>query len=125
MEELHICLSHIRVETICKILIKGMITGVRLDLNHSTMGQCASCEYGKATQKPIWKVCELSHSEKLGDEVHINIWGPLLVQTPGKQSYYSSFTEDHTYILYIHMLVSWVQSWTHFRLTNSLSLGYR
>ena len=67
MEDLHACLSHIGVRTICKILAKGMITGITLNPNHSTMGQCTSCEYRKATQKPIEKVCEPSHLGKLGD----------------------------------------------------------
>jgi len=56
MEDLHAHLSHIRVGTIRDMLAKGMITGVTLDLSHSTMGQCASCEYGKAMRKPIGKV---------------------------------------------------------------------
>ena len=51
MEDLHVHLSHIGVGTIHDMLVKGMITGVTLDLSHSTMGQCAFCKYGKATQK--------------------------------------------------------------------------
>ena len=49
MEDLHAHLSHIRVGTVREMLVKGMITGVELDPDHSTMGQCTSCEYGKAT----------------------------------------------------------------------------
>ena len=96
MEDLHARLSHIRVGTIHDMLVKGMITSVTLDPSHSTMGQCASCKYGKATQKPIGKVREPNRSAKLGDEIHTDVWGPSSIQTPGKQSYYSSFTNDHT-----------------------------
>ena len=38
MEELHCHLSHIGVGTICEMLAKGMMTGVMLDLDHSSMG---------------------------------------------------------------------------------------
>ncbi|KAF8547570.1 hypothetical protein OG21DRAFT_1380440, partial [Imleria badia] len=94
MEDLHVCLSHIGVGTICDMLAKGMITGVTLDPSHSTMGQCASCKYGKATRKPIGKVCELNQSDKLSNEIHTNVWGPSPIQTPGKRSYYCSFSDD-------------------------------
>ena len=73
MEDLHARLSHIGVGTICEMLATGMITGIILDPNHSTMGQYTSCEYRKATQKPIGKVCEPSHLGKLGDKIHTDI----------------------------------------------------
>ncbi|KAF8546799.1 hypothetical protein OG21DRAFT_1426093, partial [Imleria badia] len=91
MEDLHARLSHIGVGTIRDMLAKGMITGVMLDPSHSTM---ASCEYGKATRKPIRKVQEPNRSAKLGDKIHTDVWGPLPILTPGKQSYYSSFIND-------------------------------
>ena len=49
MEDLHACLSHIEIGTICEMLATGMITGIMLDSNHSSMGQYTSCEYRKAT----------------------------------------------------------------------------
>ena len=106
MEDLHAHLSHIRVRTICEMLATGMVTGVMLDPNHSTMGQCASCEYGKATRKPIGKVREPSHLGKLGDKIHTDIWGPSPVQTPGKHSYYSSFTDDHTCYTHVNLMAA-------------------
>ena len=73
IEDLHACFSHIGVETICRMLAKGMITGITLDPNHSIMDQCALCKYRKATQKPIEKVCEPSHSGKLDEKIHTDI----------------------------------------------------
>lgn len=55
MEELHAQLSHIGAGTVCEMLAKGMVTGVKLHLDHTTMGQCEACKYGKATHKPIGK----------------------------------------------------------------------
>ena len=52
MKDLHAHLSHIGTATIREMVSKGMITGVKLRID-SSMGQCPSCEYGKATRKPI------------------------------------------------------------------------
>ena len=60
------------------------------------MGACDSCEYAKASRKPIGKERDPPHREELGDEVHTDLWGPSPVQTPGHSSYYASFTDDHT-----------------------------
>lgn len=32
---------------------KEMVTGITLDHNYSSIGQCSSCEYGKATRMPL------------------------------------------------------------------------
>ena len=77
MEELHCRLFHIGVGTICEMLAKGMMTSVMLDLDHSSMGQCAACEYGKATCAPIGKARDPQCTENLSDEIHTNVWGPL------------------------------------------------
>ena len=57
LEDLHVCLSHIGTAMICNMVFKGMITGVKL-CTDSSMGQCSSCKYGKATRKPIETTCE-------------------------------------------------------------------
>ena len=95
MDELHARLSHIDTATIRNMLAKGMVTRVKLHPSHTTMGQCEVCKYGKATCKPIGKDRELKCCEKFGDEVHTDIWGPSLTQTPAKKTYYVMFTNDH------------------------------
>ena len=96
MKELHCCLSHIGVGTICEMLAKGMMIDVTLDPDHSSMGQCAACKYGKATCMPIGKARDPQRTENLGDKIHINVWGSSPIQAPGKWSYYCSFTDNHT-----------------------------
>ena len=104
MDKLHARLSHISTATIRDMLAKGMVTGVKLHLSHTTMGQCKACEYGKATRKPIGKDHEPKHCEKFGDEVHTDIWGPLPTQTPAKKMYYVTFTDDHTRYTHLHLM---------------------
>ena len=48
MAELHARLSHIGITTIREMITKGMSSGVALHPDHSDMGQCVACEYGKA-----------------------------------------------------------------------------
>jgi len=96
MEEMHQRLAHLTPSTIREMLDKGMIEGVKLDPNNSSMGQCESCEYAKATRKPIGKEHDPKRCEKLGNKVHTDLWGPSPVQMPGGKSYYVSFTDDHT-----------------------------
>ncbi|KIK79043.1 hypothetical protein PAXRUDRAFT_101698, partial [Paxillus rubicundulus Ve08.2h10] len=80
MEQLHVRLSHIGPALIRDMLSKGMVEGVKLDPLHQTMGQCESCEYGKAIRKPIGNVREPKRCEKFGDEVHTDVWGPSDIQ---------------------------------------------
>ena len=69
MEELHVHLSHIGVPTIRDMMVKGMISGVMLHLDHTEMGQCVACKYGKAACKPIGTICEPNCTAALGDKV--------------------------------------------------------
>ncbi|KAJ8594481.1 hypothetical protein M405DRAFT_700511, partial [Rhizopogon salebrosus TDB-379] len=94
MEEMHQHMAHLTPSTIQEMLDKGMIEGVKLDPNYTSMGQCKSCKYAKATRKPIGKERNPKQCENLGDEVHTDLWGPSLVQTPGGKSYYMLFTGD-------------------------------
>jgi len=100
MEELHAHLSHVSAAMICNMLAKGMVTGVKLHPDHTTMGQCEACEYGKATCKPIGKDHEPKCCEKFGNEVHTSVWRLSLMQTPAKKTYYVTFTDDHMRYVY-------------------------
>ena len=62
MEELHVHLSHIGVPTIRDMMAKVMISGVMLHPDHTEMGQCIACKYGKAARKPIGTICEPNHT---------------------------------------------------------------
>ena len=106
MEELHAHLSHVSTAMIRDMLAKGMVTGMKLHLDHTTMGQCEACEYGKATCKPIGKDREPKCCEKFGDDVHTDVWEPSPTQTPAKKTYYVTFTNDHTRYTHLSLLVA-------------------
>ncbi|KAG2117137.1 uncharacterized protein F5147DRAFT_543097, partial [Suillus discolor] len=68
--------------------------GIDLDAAEKIMDTCKSCEYTKATRKPIGKVCDPVYRESFGDKVHMDLWGPSPVRTPGHKEYFASFTDD-------------------------------
>ena len=54
IKELHWHMGHIAPETARQMVSKGAIKGIEID-SASEIQQCNSCEYAKATQKPIKK----------------------------------------------------------------------
>ena len=54
LEELHKRMGHIAPDTIKRMVRDGAIEGIEADIT-TTIQPCASCEYGKATRKPIKK----------------------------------------------------------------------
>ncbi|KAG2089618.1 uncharacterized protein F5147DRAFT_553883, partial [Suillus discolor] len=94
MREIHARLGHMAPSTIAQMIRDGAITGIVLDSSEATMESCESCEYVKATRKPIGKVRDPPRRESFGDEVHSDLWGPSPVKTPGQKEYFMSFTDD-------------------------------
>jgi hypothetical protein len=96
MRKAHTRLGHISPDSITKMIRTGVIIGIKLDPSDATMDKCDSCEYTKATHKPIGKIRDPPRREKSGDEVHSDLWGPSPVRTPGHKEYFVSFTDDFT-----------------------------
>jgi hypothetical protein len=95
IEELHHQMGHIAPEAAKQMVSSKAIKGIDIDLTFKIQ-QCNSCEYAKATQKPIKKDCQTPRATKFGNKIHSDVWGPLSIQTPGHKSYYVSFTDNHT-----------------------------
>ena len=75
IKELHHRMGHIAPETAKQMVSNGAIEGIDVDLA-SEIQQCDSCEYAKATQKPIKKNCQTPRAAKFGNEVHSDVWRP-------------------------------------------------
>ena len=103
LEKIHCWLGHIALETAKKMVSKGSVNGIDIDL--TTMIQhCNSCKYVKATRKPIKKTCKAPIATRFGDKIHSDMWGPSPVQTPGWKEYYISFTDDYTHWTHLKLL---------------------
>jgi hypothetical protein len=97
---LHWRLVHIAPNTICALIGKGAVEGVKLIDDHTPL-ICDSCEHVKSTCKPIRKECEAPLAKAFGDKVHSDLWGPMPIQSMGKWKYYITFTDNST--CYTHL----------------------
>ena len=48
----------------------------------------------------------MPRASKFGDKIHLDIWGPSPIQTPGHKEYYVSFTNDHTHWTHLWLLAT-------------------
>jgi hypothetical protein len=98
-------MGHISPETAEKLVARGFITGIKLDV--SPTGDpffCESCVYAKTTHKPVPKVREGNHTSAFGDEVHSDLWGPSPVETRAGKCYYITFTDDMSCLTHLYLL---------------------
>jgi hypothetical protein len=103
IEELHRRMGHIAPEAAKRMVKDQAVEGIDLDPS-SEIKSCASCQYAKMTRKPIQRTRVEPRASKFGEEIHSDLWGPSPVQTPGKRSYYVSFTDDYTRWVYLKLL---------------------
>jgi transposase InsO family protein len=76
-----------------RALVRSLaIQGVSL-VDDGQLLYCESCEYAKATQKPIEKEREAEQASAFGIEVHTDVWTPPL-QTLGGRKYHTTFMDD-------------------------------
>ena len=118
-------MGHIAPETANKIVSNGAIKGIEVDPS-TTIQSCDSCEYAKTTQKPIKKTRVEPLASKFGDEIHSDVWGPSPVQTPGRNEYYVSFTDNYTRWTHLQLLATKYQvfgAYKDFKVGQNSTLG--
>ena len=79
LEELHRKIGHIAPEAAKRMVSSGAVDRTELDLT-STIQACNSCQYAKATRKPISKVWVAPRAKNFSDEIHSDVWGPSPVK---------------------------------------------
>ena len=79
-------MGHISPEAARRLVSEGVIEGIKIDKS-TQLRSCNSCEYAKATQKPIRMVRKTPRALEFVKEINSDLWGPSLVQTPGKKEY--------------------------------------
>ena len=68
IEELHCRMGHILPKAMRHLVSEGEIVGIEIDQSIQ-LWACNSCEYAKATQKPIRKIHEMPHESEFGEEI--------------------------------------------------------
>ena len=105
VEELHRRMGHIAPEAAKQMVSNKSVEGIEVDIA-TTIQHCDSCEYAKATRKPIKRTREAPRAARFGEEIHSDVWGPSPIQTPGRKEYYVSFTDDHTRWTHLQLLAT-------------------
>ena len=95
MRTLHKQLGHTATSTIRALVCSGAIQGILLKDNRQPL-YCKSCEYAKATRKPIKKERQTTPASAFGKEIHTDVWGPSELQTLGGRKYYLTFTDNYS-----------------------------
>ena len=88
---LHRRLGHIALDSIRNLIRNNVINGIQL-IDDKTDFFCESCEYTKATRKPINKERQSNLATSFGDEIHSDLWGPSRTSTISGRKYYVTFT---------------------------------
>jgi len=92
---LHQQLVHIAPDTLCALVSRGTVEGIKLIDNQVPL-ICDSCKHGKSMRKVIQKERQTPLARAFGDEVHTDMWGPSPTLSVGKRKYYITFTDDST-----------------------------
>ncbi len=103
IDELHRKLGHIGHDTARILVEKGLVKGVELD-RESKPSLCASCEWGKGHRKAVQRVREDERAMAVGEEIHLDLWGPAPVETINHKEYLISFMDDNSCYTVIYFL---------------------
>ena len=102
---MHRCLVQITLDSIQKMVKRGIVEGVQLIDNSATI-TCKACKQAKATHKEIQKEHKALLSDALSEEIHSDVQGPSPIPSLGRRRYYVMFTNDfscHTWLTSMRM----------------------
>ena len=114
IDELHRRLGHVSYDSIKRLVTKGLVRGIKLDLE-SKPSFCSSCEWGKGHRKAIARFREDGNANAVGEEVHSDIWGPASVETINHKEYFISFTDDYSRFMIIYLIRKKSEAFDYYR----------
>jgi hypothetical protein len=93
LHDLHERMGHISPIVVRDLVWKGMIEGMELTDGNVDF-QCRPCILAKTKRSSVAKEREGEQGEAFGDEIHLDLWGPVQVKTFGGRSHFISFMDD-------------------------------
>jgi hypothetical protein len=103
IDELHCHIGHVSHSAVRASVWKKLVLGIELDkLSEATV--CESCKWEKGVWKEIQKTCDGNCAMAIGNEVHLDLWGPAPIETINWKEYYVSFTDDHSRYTHLFLL---------------------
>jgi hypothetical protein len=102
--ELHRRMGHIATNVVKHLVVKGLVTRIRLKDSPEPFTHCNLCVYAKAQRQSIPDIREGPHATEYGAEVHSDVWGPSKIATLAGRRCYVSFTDDFTHETHLYLL---------------------
>ncbi|KAG7440802.1 uncharacterized protein BT62DRAFT_877093, partial [Guyanagaster necrorhizus] len=95
LNELHCLIGHLSINTAKKLIKDQLVDGLKLDKGISTSKeQYPLYLHGRIMRKVMSKTRENNASERVDDQVHSDIWGPVIIETLQHKKYYVTFTDN-------------------------------
>ena len=94
ISEAHRKLGHISHSAVRNAILTGQITGIELDMD-SKPKFCEPCVKAKSARIPFPQKSD-TRTEKYGERVHWDLWGPASVRSLNGNHYVAARTDDHT-----------------------------
>ncbi|KAG7443434.1 uncharacterized protein BT62DRAFT_903429, partial [Guyanagaster necrorhizus] len=98
LNKLHCLMSHFPVDAAKKLMKDQLVDGLELDEGIPiSKEQYPSCLHSRMMRKAMSKTRENDASERVDDQVHSDMWRPVMIETPQHKKYYVTFTDDASY----------------------------
>ena len=113
INEFHRRMGHVNHEDLRRMVEKGMVTGIELDMS-SKADFCETCVKSKATRKPFPKETKTEY-KSYGDKVVSDVWGPAPVKSLGGKHYYLLFKDLFSHEERIYFLNQKSEVFDHYK----------
>ena len=113
INELHKRMGHVNNDDLRRMVEKGMVTGIKLDMS-SKPGFCEVCVKSKAARKPFPKESITEH-KTYGAKVVADVWGPAPVKSIGGKEYYLLFKDLFSHEERIYFLKQKSEVFDHYK----------
>ena len=113
INELHQRMGHVNHEDLRRMVEKGMITGISLDMS-SKAEFCESCIKAKAARKPFLKESKSKYFS-YGEKVVSDVWGPAPIKSLGGKHYYLLFMDLFSHEERIYFLAHKSEVFDHYK----------
>jgi hypothetical protein len=100
---LHQRLGHISLDSIRSFVRANAVAGLQV-IDNKPSFVCDLCEHAKKTRKPIKKEHQSAQAQAFGNEVHTDVWGPLLTLSMGGRKYYVTLTDNYSQYTKLELL---------------------
>ena len=105
LDQFHQQMGHVLPGVARELVKDGMVVGVQLEyMPYGKPFFCSSCMCMKVTRKLVPKIREGERAKEFGGEVHLDLWGNLLVESQRGKSYYITFIDDKTHLTHLYLL---------------------